>query len=92
MVIGRAGHRRRENAFLMDDMLRDVVRRGTGRAALQLGRSDLAGKTGSTNDFADAWFAGYGGGVVAVAWVGHDQCAVTGPAGVWRPSSPADVD
>lgn len=60
-------------AFLIDDMLRDVVRRGTGRAALVLNRGDLAGKTGSTNDFADAWFAGYGGGVVAVAWVGHDQ-------------------
>lgn len=60
-------------AFLIDDMLRDVVRRGTGRAAMVLGREDLAGKTGSTNDFADAWFAGYGGGVVAVAWVGHDQ-------------------
>lgn len=69
----------RDNAFLMDDMLRDVVRRGTGRAALQLGRSDLAGKTGSTNDFADAWFAGYGGGVVAVAWVGHDRVQSLGP-------------
>lgn len=62
-----------ENAFLIDDMLRDVVARGTGRAALVLGRSDLAGKTGSTNDHTDAWFAGYGGGTVAVAWVGYDS-------------------
>ncbi|MEX0899351.1 MAG: penicillin-binding protein 1A [Gammaproteobacteria bacterium] len=61
-----------DNAFLTDDMLRDVVSRGTGRAALVLGRNDLAGKTGSTNDHTDAWFAGYGGGVVAVAWVGYD--------------------
>ncbi len=68
-----------DNAFLMDDMLREVVRRGTGRAALQLGRSDIAGKTGSTNDFADAWFAGYGGGVVTVAWVGHDRVQSLGP-------------
>ena len=61
-----------ENAFLIDDMLRDVVARGTGRAALVLGRGDLAGKTGSTNDHTDAWFAGYTGGVVAIAWVGYD--------------------
>ncbi len=61
-----------DNAFLTDDMLRDVVSRGTGRAARVLGRNDLAGKTGSTNDHTDAWFAGYGGGVVAIAWVGYD--------------------
>ena len=61
-----------ENAFLIDDLLRDVVARGTGRAALVLGRGDLAGKTGSTNDHTDAWFAGYTGGVVAIAWVGYD--------------------
>ncbi|MCA1798118.1 MAG: PBP1A family penicillin-binding protein [Xanthomonadaceae bacterium] len=62
-----------ENAFLIDSMLRDVVARGTGRRALELGRSDLAGKTGSTNDHTDAWFVGYAGGISAAAWVGFDS-------------------
>ena len=61
------------NAFLMDSMLRDVVRRGTATAALRLKRGDLAGKTGTTNDSFDAWFAGYAPKVAAVAWVGFDQ-------------------
>jgi penicillin-binding protein 1A len=62
------------NAFIMDTMLRDVVRSGTGYAAGQrLGRRDLAGKTGTTNDSMDGWFAGYGSDVVAVAWMGYDQ-------------------
>jgi penicillin-binding protein 1A len=62
------------NAFIMDTMLRDVVSSGTGHAARQqLGRSDLAGKTGTTNDAIDGWFAGYGGDVVAVAWMGYDK-------------------
>ena len=62
------------NAFIMDSMLRDVVNSGTGYAASQrLGRRDLAGKTGTTNDSMDGWFAGYGGNVVAVAWMGYDQ-------------------
>ncbi len=61
------------NAFIMDSMLRDVARSGTAAAASQkLGRSDLAGKTGTTNDALDGWFAGYGGNVVAVAWMGYD--------------------
>ena len=61
------------NAWLMDSMLREVVRRGTGRRAGEaLGRADLAGKTGTTNDQLDAWFAGYGGDVVGVAWIGSD--------------------
>ncbi|MDE2121691.1 MAG: penicillin-binding protein, partial [Betaproteobacteria bacterium] len=46
---------------------------GTGRAALKLGRSDLAGKTGTTSDFHDAWFDGYDHDRVAVAWVGYNQ-------------------
>jgi Membrane carboxypeptidase/penicillin-binding protein len=54
-------------------MLRDVVRYGTATRALSLGRSDLAGKTGTTNDSFDAWFAGYNAALVAVAWVGYDQ-------------------
>ncbi len=61
------------NAFLMDSMLRDVVRVGTARRAMALKRSDLAGKTGTTNDSIDAWFAGYQPSLAAVAWVGFDQ-------------------
>jgi penicillin-binding protein 1A len=61
------------NAFIMTTLLQDVVRRGTATAAMSLGRSDLAGKTGTTNDHRDAWFAGYNPIRVAVAWVGYDQ-------------------
>ena len=62
------------NAFIMDSMLRDVVNSGTGYAASQrLARHDLAGKTGTTNDAMDGWFAGYGGDIVAVAWMGYDK-------------------
>jgi penicillin-binding protein 1A len=60
------------NAFLMDSMLRDVVRRGTATAALRLKRSDLAGKTGTTNDSFDAWFVGYQPTLAAAAWIGFD--------------------
>ncbi len=62
-----------ENGYLMYDMMRDVIRRGTGRRALALGRSDLAGKTGTSNDRRDAWFSGFNGELVATAWVGFDQ-------------------
>lgn len=62
------------NVYLVDSMLHDVVRSGTGAAAGQrLQRPDLAGKTGTTNEAMDGWFAGYGGGVVAVAWMGYDK-------------------
>ncbi len=61
------------NAFIMTTLLQDVVRRGTATAAMSLGRGDLAGKTGTTNDHRDAWFAGYNPTRVAVAWVGYDQ-------------------
>jgi penicillin-binding protein 1A len=61
------------NAFLVDSMLQDVVRRGTATKALGLKRADLAGKTGTTNDSHDAWFAGYSRQVASVAWVGFDQ-------------------
>lgn len=61
------------NAFLMDSMLRDVVRRGTGSKAMSLKRTDLAGKTGTTNDSFDAWFAGYQPHLVGIAWMGFDQ-------------------
>jgi len=59
--------------YLMRDMLRDVVTRGTGAKATELGRADLAGKTGTTNDEADAWFNGFNSHAVAIAWVGFDQ-------------------
>jgi penicillin-binding protein 1A len=60
-------------AFIMDSLLRDVCRYGTGARAASLGRSDVAGKTGTTNDSHDAWFSGYGGGIVGIAWFGFDQ-------------------
>jgi penicillin-binding protein 1A len=63
-----------QNAYLINDMMRDVVRRGTGRRAYTaLAREDLAGKTGTTNDRRDAWFAGFNGDLVAATWVGFDQ-------------------
>jgi penicillin-binding protein 1A len=62
-----------ENGYLMYDMMRDVIRRGTGRRALALGRADLAGKTGTSNDRRDAWFSGFNQELVATAWVGFDQ-------------------
>jgi penicillin-binding protein 1A len=61
------------NAFIMDSMLHDVVRYGTGARAMSLGRKDLAGKTGTTNDLVDAWFAGYQPTLTAIAWIGFDQ-------------------
>jgi len=61
------------NAFILDNMMQDVVRVGTAARALRLGRSDLAGKTGTTNEFVDAWFAGYQPALAAIAWVGFDQ-------------------
>jgi len=61
------------NAFLMDSMMRDVVRYGTATRANSLGRHDLAGKTGTTNNFVDAWFNGYQPTLVGIAWVGFDQ-------------------
>jgi len=61
------------NAFMMDSLMREVVRSGTAARALSLGRGDLAGKTGTTNDSHDAWFAGYSPNLVGVAWVGYDQ-------------------
>ncbi|MBI3778305.1 MAG: penicillin-binding protein 1A [Gammaproteobacteria bacterium] len=67
-----------ENAFLMTSMMQDVIREGTGRAALVLGRKDLAGKTGTTNDYRDAWFSGYNADMVTTAWIGFDQPASLG--------------
>ncbi|MGE0079965.1 MAG: penicillin-binding protein 1A [Thiohalomonadaceae bacterium] len=60
------------NVYLMTSMMNDVISRGTGARARALGRSDLAGKTGTTNDQRDAWFCGFNADVVATAWVGFD--------------------
>ena len=68
-----------QNAFLIQDMMRDVIRRGTGRRARQLGRADLSGKTGTSNDRRDAWFAGFNSAMSAVAWVGYDDDLPLGP-------------
>jgi penicillin-binding protein 1A len=67
------------NAFLMTSLMRDVVKVGTAARAASLGRQDLAGKTGTTNDHIDAWFAGYMGRLVAVSWIGFDVPANLGP-------------
>ena len=61
------------HVYILNSMLQEVIRSGTGRKALSLGRTDLAGKTGTTNDAQDAWFAGYHPQMAAVAWVGFDQ-------------------
>lgn len=67
-----------ENRFLVTSMMRDVIRHGTGRRALALGREDLAGKTGTTNDFRDAWFSGFNDDVVTTVWVGFDDSQTLG--------------
>ncbi|MBA4143539.1 MAG: penicillin-binding protein 1A [Nitrosospira sp.] len=61
------------NAFLMTSMMQDVVQRGTATQARQLGRTDLAGKTGTTSNYVDAWFCGYQADLVAIAWIGFDN-------------------
>jgi len=61
------------NDYLVTSMMMDVIRRGTGSAAMELKRDDLAGKTGSTNDHRDAWFVGFNGKLVASVWVGFDD-------------------
>lgn len=61
------------NAFVMANMMQDVIRRGTATSAMSLGRMDLSGKTGTTNDHRDTWFAGFQATRVAVAWMGYDQ-------------------
>lgn len=61
------------NAFLMTSMMQDVIQRGTATSAKRLGRNDIAGKTGTTSNFIDAWFCGYQKDIVTVAWVGYDE-------------------
>ncbi|HMH18185.1 MAG TPA: penicillin-binding protein 1A [Burkholderiales bacterium] len=67
------------NAFIMDSMMHDVMRYGTGARAMALGRTDLAGKSGTTNDYIDAWFSGYQPTLVSIAWLGFDQPKKLGP-------------
>lgn len=69
-----------QNAWLITSMLRDAINRGTGRRARQLQRSDLAGKTGTTNDQRDAWFCGFSPSLVTTAWTGFDDLQPLGPA------------
>ena len=61
------------NAFVMTEMLKEVIESGTAKKAKRLKRSDIAGKTGTTNELHDAWFAGYNPDIVTVTWVGYDQ-------------------
>jgi penicillin-binding protein 1A len=68
-----------QNSYVMTDMMADVIRRGTATRALKLGRQDIAGKTGTTNDRRDAWFCGFNASLVAAAWVGFDQERSLGP-------------
>lgn len=68
-----------QNAFLIQDAMRDVIRRGTGVRARVLGRTDLSGKTGTSNDRRDAWFAGFNADFVGVVWVGYDDDSALGP-------------
>ncbi len=67
-----------QNAFLTRSMMMDVVRRGTGKKAMVLGRNDLAGKTGTSNEQRDAWFSGYNTEIVTSVWVGFDSHAPLG--------------
>ena len=59
--------------YILNSMLQDVIKLGTGRRALAMGRSDIAGKTGTTNESKDAWFSGYNADYVTTVWTGFDQ-------------------
>lgn len=67
-----------QNVYIMTSIMQDVVARGTATGAKQLGRNDLAGKTGTTNESRDAWFSGFNQDLVATAWVGFDEPAPLG--------------
>ncbi len=68
-----------QNIYLIQDMMRDVIRRGTGVRARVLERSDLSGKTGTSNDRRDAWFGGFNGNLASIVWVGYDDDLPLGP-------------
>ena len=81
------------NRYLMYSMMQDVIRRGTATKARELGRNDLAGKTGTTNDQRDAWFNGFNQRLVANAWVGFDDNGKLGRGEVGgRAALPAWMD
>ncbi len=67
-----------ENSWLISSMLRDVIKLGTGRRAKVIGKKDLSGKTGTTNEQRDAWFSGYSSQVATTVWVGFDKVAPLG--------------
>ncbi len=73
-------------------MMRDVVQRGTGTPAKVLGREDVGGKTGSTNDHRDAWFSGFGGPYVTTVWVGRRRLPLARLPRVRRQGGAADLD
>ena len=81
------------NRYLMYSMMQDVVQRGTAVRAKALGRRDIAGKTGTTNDQRDAWFNGYNQSIVTNVWVGFDSNAKLGRGEVGgRAALPAWID
>lgn len=69
------------HVYIMDSLLHEVIKTGTATRALSMGRADIGGKTGTTNDSHDAWFAGYGTNIASVAWVGYDQPRKLGDRG-----------
>ncbi len=81
-----------QNMFLIQDMMRDVVRRGTGRRAMVLGRNDLSGKTGTSNDRRDAWFGGFNADLASIVWVGYDDDLPLGPGRRRVADGAADLD
>ncbi|EGV52892.1 penicillin-binding protein 1A [endosymbiont of Riftia pachyptila] len=82
-----------QNYYLMNSMMRDVIQSGTATRAKQLGRSDLAGKTGTTNDQRDAWFNGFHRDLVAIVWIGFDDVQPLGRGEVGgRAALPAWID
>ncbi|PCH60417.1 MAG: peptidase [Gammaproteobacteria bacterium] len=68
-----------QNIYIMNQLLRDVIQRGTATRARSLNRADIAGKTGTTNDQRDTWFAGFNQDIVAISWVGFDDSSPLGP-------------
>ncbi|MEN8167628.1 MAG: penicillin-binding transpeptidase domain-containing protein, partial [Pseudomonadota bacterium] len=82
-----------QNHYLMNSMMRDVIQHGTAKLARTLGRKDLAGKTGTTNDQRDAWFNGFNRHLVAITWVGFDDFTPLGRGEVGgRAALPAWID
>ena len=75
-----------EVSYIIYDIMRDVIRYGTGRRARVLNRDDIAGKTGTTNDGRDAWFSGYNGDIVTSVWTGFDDMSPLG-RGEWGGSA-----